>query len=172
MTNPCIITVAITGALHTKADCPGVPVTPSEQIESTHEAYESLASLTAPNSALVSIENARKLLFSISNEDSGPLFETIEKTHELLNTVEESLNHCARSIDRSSNSLTSTLEKMQFPISIEEVDGIIADWNALARKHGISVCLCIRIIYHTYKADTNHILSLYSRTLYQTVIRQ
>jgi len=66
------------------------------------------------------------------------LFETIEKTHELLNTVEESLNNCARSIDGSSNSLMSTLEKMQFPISIEEVDGIIADWNALSRKHGIS----------------------------------
>jgi uncharacterized protein (DUF849 family) len=39
MTNPCIITVAITGALPTKQDTPAVPVTPSEQIESTHEAY-------------------------------------------------------------------------------------------------------------------------------------
>jgi len=45
MTTPCIITVAITGALPTKADCPGVPVRPSEQIESTHEAYEAGASL-------------------------------------------------------------------------------------------------------------------------------
>jgi uncharacterized protein (DUF849 family) len=45
MTNPCIITVAITGALPTKADCPGVPITPSEQIDSTHEAYEAGASL-------------------------------------------------------------------------------------------------------------------------------
>ena len=115
------------------------------QLVSTHEAYESLASLTAPNSALVSIENTRKLLFSISNEDSGPLFETIENTHELLNTVEKSLNNCARSIDGSSNSLMSTLEKMQFPISIEEVDVIIADWNALARKHGISVS-----VYYLY----------------------
>ena len=122
--------------------------TVESQLVSTHEAYESLASLTAPNSALVSLENTRKLLFSISNEDSGPLFETIEKTHELLNTVEESLNNCARSIDGSSNSLMSTLEKMQFPISIEEVDGIIADWNALARKHGISVS--IYIVLHIY----------------------
>jgi len=45
MTSPCIITAAITGALPTKADCPGVPVTPSEQIESTHEAFEAGASL-------------------------------------------------------------------------------------------------------------------------------
>ena len=32
-------TVAITGALPTKKDTPAVPVTPEEQIESTHEAY-------------------------------------------------------------------------------------------------------------------------------------
>ena len=45
MTEPCIITVAITGALPTKEDTPAVPVTPEEQIESTHEAYEAGASL-------------------------------------------------------------------------------------------------------------------------------
>ncbi|MBT5520951.1 MAG: 3-keto-5-aminohexanoate cleavage protein [Rhodospirillales bacterium] len=45
MTSPCIITAAITGAIPTKAECPGVPVTPPEQIESTHEAYETGASL-------------------------------------------------------------------------------------------------------------------------------
>lgn len=45
MATPCIITVAITGALPTKDDNPAVPVTPAEQIESTHEAYEAGASL-------------------------------------------------------------------------------------------------------------------------------
>ena len=45
MTTPAIITVAITGAVPRKADNPAVPVTPSEQIESTHEAYEAGASL-------------------------------------------------------------------------------------------------------------------------------
>ena len=45
MTTPCIITCAITGALPTKKDTPAVPVTPSEQIESTHEAFEAGASL-------------------------------------------------------------------------------------------------------------------------------
>ena len=114
------------------------------QLVSTHAAYESLASLSAPNSAAVALENTRKLLFSISNDDSGPLFETIEKTHELLNDVESALNDCARSIDGNSDSLMSTLEKMAFTgIPIEEVDCIIADWNALARKHGISVSIYI-----------------------------
>ena len=45
MAQPVIITVAITGALPTKADNPAVPVTPAEQIESTHEAFEAGAAL-------------------------------------------------------------------------------------------------------------------------------
>lgn len=45
MTEPAIITVAITGALPRKADSPAVPVTPSEQIESTHQAFEVGAAL-------------------------------------------------------------------------------------------------------------------------------
>ncbi|MBZ8133191.1 3-keto-5-aminohexanoate cleavage protein [Afifella sp. IM 167] len=42
---PTVITVAITGALPTKKDNPAVPVTPDEQIESTHEAFEAGAAL-------------------------------------------------------------------------------------------------------------------------------
>lgn len=45
MTTPAIITVAITGAIPRKADTPAVPVTPSEQIESTHEAFEAGATV-------------------------------------------------------------------------------------------------------------------------------
>ncbi len=42
---PCIICVAITGSLPTKADNPAVPITVAEQIESTHEAFEAGASI-------------------------------------------------------------------------------------------------------------------------------
>jgi len=45
MTTPCIITVAITGSLPTKENNPAVPITVSEQIESTHEAFEAGATL-------------------------------------------------------------------------------------------------------------------------------
>jgi len=45
MAQPVIITVAITGAVPKKKDNPAVPVTPPEQIESTHEAFEAGASL-------------------------------------------------------------------------------------------------------------------------------
>lgn len=45
MSTPCIITVAITGSLPTKKDNPAVPITVSEQIESTHAAFEVGATL-------------------------------------------------------------------------------------------------------------------------------
>ena len=109
------------------------------QLIAANAAYEGLASLTAPQSAAVSLEKVRKLLYDISTDDSGPLFEKVERTHELLNIVEESLNDCARSIDGGTNSIISTLENtLCTGVSMEEVDGLVADWNALARKHGIS----------------------------------
>jgi len=45
MPQPLIITVAITGSLPRKKDNPAVPITPAEQIESTHQAFEAGASL-------------------------------------------------------------------------------------------------------------------------------
>ena len=45
MTKPCIICVAITGSVPTKADNPAEPVTVSEQIESTQEAFEAGATI-------------------------------------------------------------------------------------------------------------------------------
>jgi uncharacterized protein (DUF849 family) len=45
MTQPCIITVAITGSLPRKEDNPAVPITIAEQIESTQEAFEAGATL-------------------------------------------------------------------------------------------------------------------------------
>ncbi|MCU0968152.1 MAG: 3-keto-5-aminohexanoate cleavage protein [Rubrivivax sp.] len=45
MSAPVIITAAITGALPRKKDNPAVPVSPAEQVESTHEAFEAGASL-------------------------------------------------------------------------------------------------------------------------------
>lgn len=45
MGDPCIICVAITGSLPTKANNPAVPITVSEQIESTHAAFEAGATI-------------------------------------------------------------------------------------------------------------------------------
>ncbi|MGB5214755.1 MAG: 3-keto-5-aminohexanoate cleavage protein [Anderseniella sp.] len=45
MSDPCIICVAITGSVPTKAANPAVPITITEQVESTHEAFEAGASI-------------------------------------------------------------------------------------------------------------------------------
>jgi len=45
MTNPCIIAVAITGSVSTKANNPAVPITVAEQVESTHAAFEAGAAI-------------------------------------------------------------------------------------------------------------------------------
>ncbi len=42
---PCIITIAMTGSVPQKSDNPAVPITVSEQVESTHEAFEAGATL-------------------------------------------------------------------------------------------------------------------------------
>ena len=44
-TTPAIITVAITGSVPRKKDNSAVPISASEQVESTHEAFEAGASL-------------------------------------------------------------------------------------------------------------------------------
>ena len=45
MTSPIVVAVAITGSVPRKKDNPAVPITPSEQIESTQQAYEAGATL-------------------------------------------------------------------------------------------------------------------------------
>lgn len=70
---PCIITVAITGSVPQKSDNPAVPVTVSEQIESTHEAFEAGASLAHCH---VRLEDGRP---SSDPERFGALKEGIER---------------------------------------------------------------------------------------------
>jgi uncharacterized protein (DUF849 family) len=45
MSTPCIICIAITGSLPTKRDNPAVPISLSEQVESTHAAFEAGATI-------------------------------------------------------------------------------------------------------------------------------
>jgi len=45
MTTPCIITVAITGSVPRKKDNPALPISVSEQVESTQQAFEAGATL-------------------------------------------------------------------------------------------------------------------------------
>ena len=57
--------VAITGAVPKKKDNPAVPVTPAEQVESTHEAFEAGASLVQLYTALMARTEGETVGFKI-----------------------------------------------------------------------------------------------------------
>ena len=71
---PCIITVAITGSVPKKIDNPTIPITVSEQIESTRLCYEAGASLVH---------------LHVRNEDESPSSDA-EKFKELLDGIKDS----------------------------------------------------------------------------------
>ncbi|EBA02141.1 hypothetical protein RB2150_15635 [Rhodobacterales bacterium HTCC2150] len=73
MTKPAIICVAITGSVARKEDNPAVPITISEQVESTHAAFEAGASI-----AHVHVRNADQTTTS-DPEKFAALKEGIEK---------------------------------------------------------------------------------------------
>ena len=71
---PCIITVAITGSVPKKNDNPTIPITVSEQIESTRKCYDVGASLVH---------------LHVRNEDESPSSD-VNKFKELLDGIKES----------------------------------------------------------------------------------
>ena len=71
---PCIITVAITGSVPKKIDNPTIPITVSEQIESTRLCYEAGASLVH---------------LHVRNDDESPSSD-VNKFKELLDGIKES----------------------------------------------------------------------------------
>ena len=71
---PCIITVAITGSVPKKIDNPTIPITVSEQIESTRKCYEAGASLVH---------------LHVRNDDESPSSD-VNKFKELLDGIKES----------------------------------------------------------------------------------
>jgi uncharacterized protein (DUF849 family) len=71
---PCIITVAITGSVPKKIDNPTIPITVSEQIESTRMCYDAGASLVH---------------LHVRNEDESPSSD-VNKFKELLAGIKES----------------------------------------------------------------------------------
>jgi len=71
---PCIITVAITGSVPKKIDNPTIPITVSEQIESTRKCYDAGASLVH---------------LHVRNDDESPSSD-VNKFKELLDGIKES----------------------------------------------------------------------------------
>ena len=130
------------------------------QLDHVKSAHDTLVSLSTESSIAIALETVRNHLYDvvsstsnnnirgnqeIEGEDSSnsdPIVTAAERTHELLNELESVLYRCADSIDGQTkpNGLLNHLERMRetTTISTEDIDLIIADWNALARKHRIS----------------------------------
>jgi DNA repair ATPase RecN len=110
------------------------------QIVAAYDAIETLSSMSRSESTMSSLERARKLLFDAAQSEESPnskISQAAEESHELLNSVESTLLNCSRFME--SNFLNRLEECRQTcPCSVEAVDGLLLEWNTLARKHGIA----------------------------------
>jgi len=113
-----------------------------KQLEAAKNARDALASLSSPESAITALERTRNHLFGATgNEQSeSPLSSAAEKSHDLLNKVEEALKACTKSLEDDKAGVLTMLDCMRgsIKVSMEDIDSILGDWNTLARKHGMT----------------------------------
>jgi len=123
------------------------------------EARDSLASLSASDSARTALDRTRQLLWDVAaapqqkhfdnfnqNPTSTPATATsrvdaaTEQAHEMLNLVEDALLECSRILDDDEKGLVATLRasRRACSTSTEELLEYITEWNTLGRKHGVS----------------------------------
>lgn len=136
--NPVVIAVAITGSVPRKKDNPALPVTPAEQVESTHEAYEAGATLVH---------------IHVRNDDESP-----SSSPERFAAVQEGVRkHCPGMIVQFSTGgrgrdqhlrgsslhlrpdmASLTTGSVNFPtIVYENAPALIVDLAAKMREHGV-----------------------------------
>lgn len=111
------------------------------QETSLRSALLHLGSLSSPNSAVTAVERARELLFDAAggSGSSKNVATSLERAHDLLNAVEKALAEVTDFMDDEKQGPISVIEfeRSACRVSIEDVDGMIQDWNTLARKHAI-----------------------------------
>ena len=112
-----------------------------DQLVAALASCDTLSSLSTSKSAAYALERSRNYLYDVSSDgDNNDIAKATEKSHDLLNQLEDALNACTKFMVDDPNGLVSTLEKMRQSIhfSVDDIDVIIADWGALSRKHGIN----------------------------------
>ncbi len=157
MSAPCIICVAITGSLPRKKDNPAVPITVSEQIESTHAAFEAGASIVHAH---------------VRNDDESPSSDP-DKFAELKEGVEK---HCPGMIIQFSTGGRSGAGKTRgdmlslrpdmaslsvgsnnFPTRVYENPPDLIDWLAAEMKtNGVKPEIEAFDLSHIFKAAEMH----------------
>lgn len=112
------------------------------QVTSARLASEVLGSLSSSESAITALSLARNHLFDATANEvpNGRLSQSAEITHETINTIEEILTDCVKSLEDERKGLLGMLESIRerVMITVDDIDAIIVDWNAFARKHGMS----------------------------------
>lgn len=115
------------------------------RLEAAQSAVAALSALSSPESAITAVERARQQLLETSSpgESEGGLAEATERSHDLLNQVEMALNACSSFLEDDEGGLIMSLERARAacPVTVEDIESLLADWNALARKHGVSPLL-------------------------------
>ena len=150
---PCIICVAITGSVATKANNPAVPITVEEQVESTHEAFEAGAAICHAH---------------VRNDDGTPSSDPEKFAH-----LQESLRkHCPEMIVQFSTGGRSgtgrerggmlrlrpdmaslSVGSNNFPTRVYENPPDLVDWLAAEmREHGVKPEIEAFDLSHIHKA--------------------
>lgn len=112
------------------------------QMKCATQARDALVALSSNASAMAALERARKsLLISVANENSdSPLSLAAELVHDRFNLVEQTLLETAATLENEKQGLISIMESTRSSVNLclEDIDSLIATWNMLARKHGVS----------------------------------
>ena len=114
-----------------------------DQTESSRLALEALGSISSDRSVVAAIERARNHLYDVTaNEtpDGSNIYTAAETTHDRLNQLEEVLQKCVSSLEADHTGLLAVVESelAELQVSVEDIDNLIAEWNILSRKHGVS----------------------------------
>jgi DNA repair ATPase RecN len=136
------------------------------QLDNLRAASESLSSISSNDSAATALERTRNLLFDVDVEAIGStsssstnadnnaseLSRGLELTHDLMNEMEALLRKCATSIE---DGVTEKLleERQSVPVTLEDLDWHIAEWNALGRKHGLTNPALLPQLQHSLRNE-------------------
>jgi DNA repair ATPase RecN len=137
-----------------------------EQLVAAQNARDALTALSSDQSAITAIEKTRSFIMdSLGNGDHGKastrtLQKATERSHELLNAVENALHVCSKFMEDDEKGLIRTIESLRenCPFSLEEIDSLLLDWSSLARKHGIipsSLPTCHRSLKNERDGNVN-----------------
>lgn len=91
-------------------------------------------------SRAVSENSLAAMISTVSTKRNNALSVASERAHDLLHSIEDSIAEFCRLLEDDEQGLIQLLESelSQSRVSKDSVDGLLHEWTALARKHGIS----------------------------------